>query len=78
MNRAYSGETRMKWYLTKSNFGKQCAIGDNVSYVRFRTELDEGSASLFDKSRYLSENENALDKEVRLAFVEMSVIHGKS
>lgn len=67
-----------KWYLAKSNFDELCNLRDNVSYARFRTELDEKLVDLFDKSKYLAENESALDREVHRAYMEMSMMLGES
>ena len=67
-----------KWYLAKSNFDELCNLRDNISYARFRTELDEKLVDLFDKSKYLAENESALDREVHRAYMEMSMMLGES
>ena len=67
-----------KWHLGKSNFEELCALRDNISSVRFRTELDEKLVSLFDKSKYLVGNEEALDREVHQAYMEMAMMLGES
>lgn len=67
-----------KWFLTNSNFDEFCSLRDNISYARFRTELDEKLDVLLDKSEELAGNEKALDREVHRAYMEMAMMLGES
>lgn len=74
----YTPNGWQKWFLTNSNFDEFCSLRDNISYARFRTELDEKLDVLLDKSEELAGNEKALDREVHQAYMEMAMMLGES
>lgn len=67
-----------KWYLKKESFEELCALRDNISYVRFRTDLDGKITDLLNKSKYLYNNENSLEKEVHSAYIEIEMMLAES
>lgn len=66
------------WYLKKDSFEELCALRDNISYARFRTDLDGKITDLLNKSKYIYNNENTLKKEVHSAYIEMKMMLAES
>lgn len=66
------------WYLGRSNFDELCALRENISYVRFRTELDEKLVSLLAISKYSPSSGESLNREVHNAYMEMQMMLAES
>ena len=66
------------WHLTPDNFQELCGIRDKIAHVRFRTELDGMLVNLFEKSRMLAGNRDALAREVHSAYMEMKMALAES
>ncbi len=75
---ATEGNKPKAWYLPKSNFEELCSLRDNITSARFRTELDKKLVNILDRSKFLVGNEEALDREVHAAYMEMSMMLGES
>lgn len=67
-----------KWKLKKSTFDELCSLRDNISSVRFRTELDGKLCDLLQKSKYISGSGESAKREVHNAYMEMQMMLAES
>ncbi len=66
------------WSLPKSNFDELCDLRDNITHVRFRTELDGKLADLLDRSGMLYGNDEAMKREAHSTYMEMQMMLAES